>query len=548
MGFKRSYKMIKQNSLETLKSQLDIVDIIGTYIELKKAGANFKANCPFHDEKSGSFVVSPSKQICHCFGCGFSADGIKFVQEFKKLTFTEAVQDIANYLNFTLEFDNTNANEKDYSKLMEHINSYYISKVYQASTHEYLLNRGLTEESIKTFEIGFTTSSKEQINSIKAQLFSTSDAIECGVLAVDDKSKTYARLSNRISFPIRNHTGKLIGFGGRITKGEGAKYINSPQTPLFDKSRNLYGYNLAKEHIYKKGTFVITEGYLDVIMFHQAGIQTAVATMGTALTELHCNIIKKAQAQALLCFDGDKAGIAAAFKASKLLSSHDIHGGVVIFPEGKDPADMVACGNIEELYEFMKHSIPLIKFAINHIAAQYNLNVPQQKQEALNEVQSFLTTLSPLIQDEYKPYIAKVLNIKQNHINTVTKMAEQFTHAKCNINIAELNIIKTANESEALYFLMLDYLDEEVFEFHKKEFKMLEQNEEQLQGLLLREELSIYTQEELISQCKQMLINYNSKKMQSIIQSDESFERKSFEIKKIKGIIHELKRDVRVSA
>ena len=539
--------MIKTNSLETLKSQLDIVDIIGTHIELKKAGANFKANCPFHDEKSGSFVVSPSKQICHCFGCGFSADGIKFVQEYKKLSFTEAVQDIANYLNFTLEYDNTNANEKDYSKLMEHTNTLY-TQMLDAEILEYLYSRKISQVSIDKFEIGFTSSSKIQIDQLSKAMFNIQDAIECGVLAVDDKSKTYARLSNRISFPIRNHTGKLIGFGGRITKGDGAKYINSPQTPLFDKSRNLYGYNLAKEHIYKKGTFVITEGYLDVVMFHQAGIQTAVATMGTALTELHCNIIKKAQAQALLCFDGDKAGIAAAFKASKLLSSHNIYGGVVIFPEGKDPADMVACGNIEELYEFMKHSTPLIKFAINHIAAQYNLNIPQQKQEALNEVQHFLTTLSPLIQDEYKPYIAKVLNININHIVSTNKMVEQFPHAKPNINIAEMNIIKTANENEALYFLMMDYLDEDVFEFHKKEFKMLEQNEEQLQGLLLREELSIYTQDELISQCKQMLINYNSKKMQSIIQSNESFERKAFEIKKIKGIIHTLKRDVRVSA
>jgi len=538
--------MIKPSSLESLKSQLDIVDIIGNFIELKKAGANFKAPCPFHNEVTASFVVSPAKQICHCFGCGAGGDAIKFVQEYKKLTFAEAVEEIANDLNFTLEYDNTNANEKDHSNVMEFINGYYLGSL-DLKTHEYLLNRGLTDENIKNFEIGFTTSSKEQINSIKAQLFSTSDAVECGVLAVDDNNKTYARLTNRISFPIRNHTGKLIGFGGRITKGEGAKYINSPQTKLFDKSRNLYGFNIAKEHIYKKGTFVITEGYLDVIMFHQAGIQTAVATMGTALTELHCNIIKKAHARALLCYDGDKAGIAAAFKASKLLSSHDIHGGVVIFPEGKDPADMVKDGNIEELHKFLKQSTPLIKFAINHIAKSYNLNVPQNKQEALNEVQEFLKTLSPLIQDEYKPYIAKVLQISQSHITT-SQPVQNFTPRLQQINIAEMNIIKTANENEALLNTVLDNIGIEVFEFHKKEFEMLLKNDEQIQGLLLREELSIYTQAELVSQLKQMLINHNSKKLQTIINSNDNYEKKAFEIKKIKGIIHGLMRDVRVSA
>lgn len=538
--------MITPSSLEALKAKIDIVDVIGSYLELKKNGGNFKACCPFHGEKTPSFVVSPRKQIYHCFGCGAGGDAIKFVQEYRKLSFNEAVEDLANELNFTLTYDNANANEKDHSRLMEHINNYYIQKL-DDTTGAYLQNRGLTLESIKTFEIGFTTSSAEQIAACNTHHFSVQEAIECGILATDESGKTYARLTNRISFPIRNHTGKLIGFGGRITKGEGAKYINSPQTKLFDKSRNFYGYHLAKEHIHKKGTFTIAEGYLDVVLLHQAGIKTAVATMGTALTEQHCILIKKTDAKVLLCYDGDKAGIAAAFKASKLISAHGIYGGVVLFPEGKDPADMVAEGEIEELHNIMKKSKPLIKFALSHIASLYNLNIPQQKEEALRETQSFLQTLSPIIQDEYKPYVAKILQINQAHIAT-KQQPKQEQAVRDRINIAEMNIINTAAQSEANLNIVLDYIDEEVFEHHAKEFAMLLKGDTQLQGLLLREELSIYTQEELLQQLKAMLICYNNKKLQTVMHSNESFERKAFEIKKIKGIIHSLLRDIRVSA
>ena len=207
--------MITPSSLEALKAKIDIVDVIGSYMELKKSGGNFKAPCPFHSEKSASFVVSPRKQIYHCFGCGAGGDAIKFVQEYKKLTFVEAAEEIANDLNLKLEHDNTNSGEKDYSRVMEHINNYYVESL-DSATGEYLQTRGLTLESIKEFEIGFTTSSKEQIASFNEHHFNLQDAIECGILATDESGKTYARLSNRISFPIRNHTGKLIGFGGRI--------------------------------------------------------------------------------------------------------------------------------------------------------------------------------------------------------------------------------------------------------------------------------------------------------------------------------------------
>ncbi len=541
--------MITPTSKDALKAQADIVDVISSHIELKKAGANYKANCPFHEEKSASFVVSPAKQICHCFGCGITYDVFGFVQEYKHLSFTEAVEDVANEYNFTLQYDNRE-NFKDYSKLMEFMNDYYMSKL-EHPERGYLTARGINKKSIKKFEIGYAPTSSAQIGTLTRELFDIQDAIECGICAVDSEnnSKTYARLTKRISFPIRNSAGKLIGFGGRsLDKEARAKYINSPQTKLFDKSRNFYGFHLAKKAIHDKGTFTIVEGYLDVVMMHQAGIHTAVATMGTALTEQHATIIKKAGARALLCFDGDKAGISSALKASRLLSAHGIFGGVVIFPDGKDPADMVKAEQVEELMRLMKHSTPLIKFVLQKIVENYNLNSPEQKQSALSEVNSYLSTLSPLIQDEYKSMVSKMLGIDKKHIVQVQQRQQepQANAVRQRINIAELNILNSATQDDERRGMVLNEMSEAMFQTHAKEFTLLKENELQLlQGSLLHDGLSIYSKEELEAQIAIIKITHLEKEMHSIIHSNDTFDRKSFEIKRIKGIVFELKKKIK---
>jgi len=500
--------MIESNSLEALKAQIDIVDVIENYVELKKAGANYKANCPFHDEKSGSFVVSPQKQICKCFGCGFSSDAIGFVQQYKNLSFVESVEEIAKDMNYSLTYSKNTTNHKDYSSLMESVAKLYLSK--KSKAYEYLKQRGLTDESMTNFEIGFAPSSKEQVDFVSSQLFNTDEAIECGILARDN-DKTYARLTNRIVFPIRNHTNKLIGFGGRVLENDNrAKYLNSPTTKLFDKSRSFYGYNLAKAYIHKKGTITITEGYLDVVMLHQAGIKTAVATMGTALTEQHTQLIKKAKVRALLCFDGDKAGAGAGFKASVLLAQHGIDGGVVLFPTGKDPADMIKDNKIEELISIMKKPLPIVKYIIDFISQKYNLSIPVQKQEALNEAQAFLNSLSPLMRDEYRKYVAYKLEIAEEHIQHQQIATPQMYQAQ-NINIAELSIIKTARESDGFLNQVLDVIDSSMFVYHRVEFEMVCKDDSQIDGLLLREDIKVYNEDELKEQLDIFLLEaYNN--------------------------------------
>ncbi|MEJ2501471.1 MAG: DNA primase, partial [Campylobacterales bacterium] len=331
--------MISQDSIDGLKSRLDIVDIIGNYVELKKAGSNYKGLCPFHDEKSPSFSVSPSKQFYHCFGCQASGDAIKFVMEYEKLTYPEAIEKLAAQYNYSLTYTQGQPRQQR-SQLMEKLNDWYRSLLDKTPTAmQYLHERGIYESSIEHFGIGYAPASHLTINFIKQQQFSMAEAIDLGVAGASE-GREYARFIERITFPIHAPNGAIVGFGGRTITGHQAKYVNSPQTKLFNKSRLLYAYNHARESIHKRKEMIVTEGYLDVIMLHQAGFTQAVATLGTALTSEHLPLLRKGEPRIIMAYDGDAAGRNAALKASKLLSASGFDGGVVLFEGGLDPADM----------------------------------------------------------------------------------------------------------------------------------------------------------------------------------------------------------------
>lgn len=529
--------MITEASLEILRNRIDIVDIVGNYVELKKAGADFKGLCPFHDEKSPSFTVSPSKQIYHCFGCQAGGDAIGFVQEHKKLDFAEAAEQIAADLGVTLEYTSGTTERRDYAGLMEHVNTWYRNNLPPHIT-DYLHERGLTDDSMSAFELGYVPAAKDaQIHHIKDAMFSENDAITVGILGRSENG-VFARLTDRLTFPIRNHAGKLIGFAGRILPGSDhpAKYINSPQTILFDKSRQFYGYHIAKNSIYAKSTFTITEGYMDVVMFHQAGIRTAVATMGTALTDQHCRLIKKVPgARVLLCYDGDRAGRAAALKAARLLSAREIDGGVVLFPDGKDPADMVKAGDIDALYDLLRHPTGLIAFVVEEIIAGHDITRPEAKLTALRDIEDYTHTLPALIRDEYRPYIAHRLKIDIAHIARADTKAEPAQVQHTYINIAELSVIKTAAENDAIVDAILDIVSAEDFEYHRREFEMLLTADTMLQGPLLEPALIVYTPDQLLQQLHVMRINTLQKQLTSLqMEPSLDFDTKAKKIIQIK--------------
>ncbi|AXH12960.1 DNA primase [Halarcobacter bivalviorum] len=541
--------MITKDSIENLKNHLDVVDVVSQFLELKKSGANFKACCPFHGEDTPSFVVSPQKQIYHCFGCGAGGDSIKFVMEYEKLSYPEALEKLASMYNVSLSYDNTNQKKQD-TKVLEEANKYYQKLfVYNQTAKEYIKSRGISEFSIEKFEIGYAPTSNDTVNFLKTNQLNLAEAKELGLIDTGHNG-LYARFIERITFPIYSISGKIVGFGGRTISGHSAKYINSPQTKLFNKSKLLYGYNLAKESIYKKNRMIVTEGYLDVIMLHQAGFDTAVATLGTALTKEHLPLLRRGEPKIILAYDGDKAGLAAAYKASVMLSQSDFEGGVVIFTEGKDPADMVNDGKIEELNKIFSNPQNFISYTLDYIISNYDINIPSQKQKALIETNDYLKTLNELYQDEYKRYLAQKLNVRENLIKVSSDMSRRNEVNLTKIDIAELCIIRAILENPKRLDMVLDIVDISMFEYHKNEFELLinEPTNTILNGILLNDKLEVYDEQRLKEELIVLLYTFYTKKLTSLKYDQTlNLREKGFKLRKVQDNLRQLKQGKLVS-
>jgi DNA primase len=542
--------MIKKESIENLKNNLDVVDVISQYIELKKSGANFKACCPFHGETTPSFVVSPAKQIYHCFGCGVGGDSIKFVMEYEKLTYPETIEKLASMNNFNLEYEENSSEKKLDTRVIEEVNKFYQKLFVSNSTvKDYIHQRGISDFSVEKFEIGYAPVSADTINFLKSNHYNLTDAIDLGIIDTGTNG-LYSRFIERITFPIYSISGKLVGFGGRTITGHNAKYVNSPQTKLFNKSKLLYGYQIAKEHIYKKNRIIVCEGYLDVIMLHQAGFNTAVATLGTALTAEHLPLLRRGEPKVILAYDGDKAGLAAAFKASVMLSQSEFEGGVIIFEDGMDPADMVNKNKIEELNEIFLNPISFTPYAIDYIISKYDINDANQKQKALVEANDYLKSLGLIYQDEYKRYLAQKLNIRENLIQISSDKQRAFKPTLSKIDIAELCIIKSILEKPTRLDSVLDLVDASMFETHKNEFELVLTDIENisLNSIVLNEKLENYDDERLNQELLTLLYKFYANKLTAISYDKIlDFKQKANLIRKIKDNINQLKKGKLVS-
>jgi DNA primase len=532
--------MIDKVSEENLKNNIDIVDIISNYIEIKKAGANFKANCPFHGENTPSFVISPTKQIYHCFGCGVGGDAIQFVKEYEKLNYPEALEKIASMMNFSLTYTKGTSDHNETRRVLEQVQEWYYKNLdLNSIAKRYIQNRGITQQSIERFGIGFVGQSYELMNFLSANFLPIPKAQEAGVVAQRDGGGFYARLTERITFPIYSPSGAIVGFGGRTITNHPAKYINSPQTKLFNKSQLLYGYSKAKEHIYRNKKLIVCEGYLDVIMFHQAGFQEAVATLGTALTEEHLPILRKGEPKIILAYDGDKAGVSAALKASIMLTEGGFDGSVVLFPNGADPADMIAENKIEEVANLLRAEQPLIPFVIEMTAKAYNLQNPREKEVAFATVKSYLDKLSPIIKEAYIPHASTVLGVSSALFGTTTKTENikgRFSSPR--EDVGQLSIIKTLYENREFVDEIISVVDSSMFGKYSSLFDSVikgELDNSTLTGLMLDENIKIMEKEELKKSILALLFRYYTDRLKSIT-TDNSLPliKKSFLIRKIK--------------
>ena len=362
--------------VEKIKERLNIVDLLGTYIKLEKAGKNMKARCPFHNEKTPSFFVSPERDSYYCFGCGAKGDIFTFVQEFEGLDFFGALKLLAERTGVELTRENVQMrNEKEaIFNALEAATQFFESNLPKSSSAlKYLEKRGLTEKTIKEWRIGFVADDWRTLyDYLNARKFSDSEIEQAGLIKRNEKS-FYDRFRGRIMFPIRDSAGRVVGFSGRILPeaddGKAAKYLNSPETAVFNKSRILYGFDLAKLAIKKFDYAVIVEGQMDIIMCHQAGFQNIVATSGTALTPEHLILLRRISNRVIMAFDADKAGFNAATKAWQLALSLGMEVKIAEFKEGKDPAEVILADK-EKFKEALKDSMHIVDFYLAKILSE----------------------------------------------------------------------------------------------------------------------------------------------------------------------------------
>ena len=519
--------MISKNSIENLKNIVDIVDVVGSYIPLKKSGANFVCVCPFHNDKHPSMSVSPSKGIYHCFSCKAGGDAIKFVMEYEKLGYAEAIEKLASIYNVSLEYTSSKNEPKVNKKILENLNLHYKTLLYKNSQAlSYLKSRSISDAIIEKWELGWAAGSQNTLNLLQNEGIEPKEALEVGAIK-QNESGYYASFINRITFPIYNHLGNLVGFGGRTISDNPAKYINSPQSQIFDKSKIFYGYDKAKNEIYRSQSVVICEGYMDCIMLHAAGINNAVAVLGTALTQKHIPLIKRGDIKVTLSFDSDAAGVNAAFKSSRLLMEHQIDGKVVLISGGKDPAELVASGKEMELKELLSGGVELGEFYITQLVKNLNPKTPLEISKALKAIQEFSFNLDPIVANSYKALVSTLLGIEISSFklskNVSVSKAVNIPNKALNLgekrDIAELSILKNMLINPEYCQIVKQYYGIEIFK-DKAAYRAVvgsqSQDNEHIRELELQDNLEEYRSvEELHNAIRPLAVGYYERLLKS---------------------------------
>ena len=424
--------MIPESFIQELLNRIDVVDIIDKRVTLKKAGANYLACCPFHQEKTPSFTVSPSKQFYHCFGCGEHGSAISFLIEYEGLTFVDAINDLANSIGLKVPNDaphkiENNAENSNLEEIIK-IASIYYQKQLRVSPKaiNYLKSRGLTGEVAKEFSIGYAPEGWQNLK-IAFKKYEDESLVKAGLVVRNEKGKYYDRFRNRIIFPIYSDKGKIIGFGGRIIDPEDTpKYYNSPETPLFQKSYELYGLLASRKPIREKGYVLVVEGYMDVVGLAQNGIRNTVATLGTATTAFHIKKLIRYTQEIVFCFDGDNAGRSAAWRAmnNSLVSVTDnIQLKFLFLPDTHDPDSFVKENSAKEFELLVQNSMPLTEYIIKYLTIGNDLVTSEKKVKFLNEIKPILNELTaPKLLMIFKKRIAELINLEVDEINEILEL------------------------------------------------------------------------------------------------------------------------------
>ena len=401
-------KQIPRETIDEIRSRNDIADVIGSYLSLKNAGSRFKALCPFHKEKTPSFTVSPDRQIYHCFGCDAGGDVIRFVQEYEKVDFMVALQMLADRVGMELNFedgDGKSSNKRELFKIHEGVAQLYHRILMEHESGEagraYLATRGLKPETVSAFQIGFAPDRFDALEKWAAQQKVPLELMEqAGLMARSERGSVYDRFRKRLMFPILDEAGRVIGFSGRLIdpNDKGGKYVNSPETPLFRKSRVLFGIDKARRAMADKRTAIVVEGQLDCIRCHEAGITHAVASQGTALTSDHARMIRRYADEVVLVLDADAAGQKAALRSSEAFIAEELSVRVASLPPGEDPDSLILSQGADALLAKVGAAVSALDFLIDCSAKTENLNAEAGLMRTSRAVQSLIACAPGAIQ------------------------------------------------------------------------------------------------------------------------------------------------------
>jgi DNA primase len=422
---RRPDTMIPQSFIQDLLARVDIVEVIERYLPLKKGGANYFACCPFHGEKSASFSVSPTKQFYHCFGCGVHGSAISFLMEYNGLGFIDAVKELAGTIGMEVPQDDFTPNhdrERDQSltEVMSQAARFYKEQLKRSPVAiDYLKQRGLTGEIAARYGLGYAPEGWQALQAAFSD-YSAATLLECGLVLENEQNRRYDRFRDRIIFPIQDQRGNVIGFGGRVLgKGE-PKYLNSPETPLFEKGRELYGLVQARQAVRDQECVLVVEGYMDVVGLAQFGVCNAVATLGTAATPHHIQKLLRLTDKVVFCFDGDAAGRRAAGRALEVSLEHLADNKTVSFlflPEEHDPDSFVRAEGPDAFRTAMGRAQPLADFLLAEMKKEIDLGTAEGCARLVHEAKPLVTRIgAPLLRLQVIKMLAEAAGFTQTEV------------------------------------------------------------------------------------------------------------------------------------
>ncbi len=407
---KEMAERIPEHLIQEILAANDITDIVGKYVSLKRAGSSLVGLCPFHKEKTPSFHVSPDRQVYHCFGCGAGGGVVDFVKNIENLDFVESIKFLAERANIKIQTqDFSDKDSKLYEKKKAILEAnletarYFRSMLFAkegAKAMEYAKKRGLSDNTIKIYGLGFAPETWDSlVKHLLSKGFKKDLLLEAGLIAMSEKGRAYDRFRNRLMFPIIDVRGNIIGFGGRALGEDKAKYLNSAETPVFNKRKNLFSLNLAKNS--GTGELILVEGYMDVISLYQSGIKNAVASLGTALTAEQARLISRFAGTVTICYDTDEAGVNATERAIEIFDGLDIKIHILELPEGKDPDEYIKKNSAQLFIDQIKKSKTVSEYRIEKLKKKYDIKNDTQKIEYLGECVNILLGVKGSIERDF---------------------------------------------------------------------------------------------------------------------------------------------------